>query len=160
MHTARVYASGAQTNLVSGYTTYMRRSPEVDGSLPPVETRTHLPYNKPATPFAVRPYCRRVFTSAAHSNYLRYIALGSQLTSHFFLRELIPAGDVYNKCNDDSNILSECLHVTCGDAYSGVLGKFVCVLAPWRDTTFGYRLVYTSVHYLCDCVCVIVYVCV
>lgn len=113
MHTTRVYSSGAQTNLVSGYT-YMRRSPEVDTSLPLLQSaltspKTTHPLHSPSTLTAGKPSC---FYECGIFKFASHRARGATHAA-FFFHERIPAGNVDNKCNDDSNnILSECLHVS------------------------------------------------
>lgn len=94
----------------------MLQSPEVDTSLPLLQSAltsltspiTTHPLHSPSTLTAVKPSCLYecgTFKFASHR---------ARVATHavFFFRERIPAGNVNNKCNDDSNnIPSECLHV-------------------------------------------------
>jgi len=120
LYTIPPYASGAQTNLVSGYTYMRRRSPEVDGSLPLFQSATPtlllpvvLCVFRPSA-FATRPHCRETvefLRVLPHTN-LRHIAPASRLTRrtrthniYLFFRGRFPVGDVYGKFNDDSIVM-------------------------------------------------------
>lgn len=152
MHTTRVYSSGSQTNLVSGYT-YMRRSPEVDTSLP-------LLQSAPTCPIATHPPHSPSTLIAGKLSYFyecgtfKFASHRAHVTTRvaFFFADAFPR--VTSTINVMMIVIIYWVNVCTlrGDAYFGASGKFdtnlVCVLV-----SFGYHLVYEWIFvWFCMCV--------
>lgn len=82
----------------------MRRSPEVDTSLP-------LLQSTPTSPITTHPlHSSSALTAGKPSCFyecgiLKFVSHRARVATHaaFFFRKSIPASNVDNKCNDDSN---------------------------------------------------------